>query len=64
MTEQGVDALLVKNIANKKVLLGLMENASPIIMSEMWGNFLSAQVCKNVLVPRILYSDEEDMFIR
>ena len=40
-----------------------MENAPPIIVSEMRGKFLSAQVGEDVPIPRIVRGDEEEMFI-
>lgn len=63
MMEKGVDTLFVKNISNKKVMKALIENVLSIIVSEMWGEFLSVQVCTNVPIPCILHSDEEEMFI-
>ena len=41
MTKKGVDASLVKSIANKKVMVDLMANASLIIACDMWGEFFS-----------------------
>lgn len=45
-TEKGFENKMVKNITNKKVIVGLMANVMSIITNEVWGEFLSVLVCK------------------
>ena len=42
---------------------GLVVNALPIILSETRGEFLCVQIGENILVPRIISGDEEEIFI-
>jgi len=63
MMKDRIHTITIKIIIDEKVARGLVLNSSSIIMSKMGGELLGSQICENISVPRIIHSDDKQVFI-
>jgi hypothetical protein len=59
----GVNPTSIENVSDKEVSMCLMVNTSTIISRKMRPKLLCPMVDKEVVVPRVIRVDEEEVFI-
>jgi hypothetical protein len=62
-SKNSVNLASIENISNEEVSGGLMVNVSMIISREMRPKLLCTKVDEEVVVPRVIEGDEEEVFV-